>query len=179
MALTNNKKEFGMLTKLLHWTIFVLFVVQYALIYRRDYFPKNAPEKTQYILIHKSLGLLVLFLALMMIGWRQLGNRPAMPLNMNGFEQLLAKLTHFLLYLSMLIMPLTGIGMSLYAGYGVSFFGQFTIPALPKNEMLSDSFYAVHQWSSYVIIGLVSLHILGALYHHYYKKDGVLKRMSF
>ena len=67
MALANTKKEFGTLTKLLHWTIFALFVVQYFLVYRREYFPKNSPEKIQYILLHKSFGLCVLFLAVLMI----------------------------------------------------------------------------------------------------------------
>lgn len=178
MALTNTQKEFGALTKLLHWTIFGLFVVQYFLVYRREYFPKDSPEKIQYILLHKSLGLCVLFLGVIWILWSRIGKRPSMPLNMNHFEIMMAKLVHFLLYLSMILMPLTGIGMSLYSGRGVSFFNIFTIAALPKNDAFSDLFYYTHKWSSYVIIAVVSLHVLAALYHHFYKKDSVLKRMA-
>lgn len=177
MTFTNSQNKFGILTKLLHWSIFVIFVLQFFLVYRREYFPKDAPEKLQYILLHKSFGLLVLFLAVLMIVWRKIGTRPSYPLNMSGAEIALAKSVHGLLYLCMLVMPLAGIGMSLYAGYGVSFFGLFTIPGLEKNEGLNELFFLTHQWTSYLIIGLVSLHVFAALYHQFYKRDQVLKRM--
>ncbi len=178
MSLQNSTEKFGSLTKLLHWTIFILFVIQYFLVYRREYFPKDSPEKLQYILLHKSIGVVVLVLALLMIGWRYVGNRPPIE-SANACEKMLAKLTHFLLYAAMLIMPLSGIGMSLYAGYSVSVFGWFNLPlSVVKNEALGNILYTTHVWSSYVVIGLVALHILASLYHHFIRKDDVLKRMS-
>lgn len=177
MALANTAQRFGSLTKLLHWAIFLLFVTQYFLVYTRETFPENSPESLQYILLHKSLGVCVLPLALLMIVWRYVGTRPILPMNMSNGEVFLAKIVHFLLYLSMIVMPVTGYLMSCIGGYGVSLFG-FTLPnPFVKNEELASFFHEVHEISSYVIIGLVSIHVLASLYHHFIRKDNVLKRM--
>ena len=178
MGLKNTTASFGTLTKLTHWAIFILFVLQYFLVYRREYFPKDSPEKLQYILLHKSVGTLLLLLALFMILWRQMGQRPPFPSNMSKTEIFFAKLIHFLLYFSMLLMPIIGILMSQFGGRAVSFFGQFELPTLvAKNKALAGVMYDSHVILSYIIIAIVTLHALAALAHHFIKKDNVLKRM--
>lgn len=178
MSLTNTAQKFGIITRFLHWSIFGIFVLQYFLVYRREYFPKDAPEKLQYILLHKSLGVVVLMLAIFMIFWRHLGKRPAFVANMTKFEKKLAGSVHVLLYILMLAMPLTGIAMSMYSGYGVSLFGQFDLPLLvEKNVDIAGIFHEMHEWISYAVIGIVGLHVLGALIHHFIRKDETLKRM--
>jgi cytochrome b561 len=178
MSLVNTSKRFGMITKWLHWSIFGLFVSQFFLIYRKDYFPDHAPEKLQYMLLHKSLGVIVLLLAIFMIFWRHLGQRPQFVANMTRFEKQLAGTVHILLYTLMLAMPLTGIAMSMFSGYAVSVFGQFDLPMLvEKNKEIAGLFHEIHEWLSYAVIGIVGIHILGALIHHFIRKDETLKRM--
>lgn len=177
MAFKNTAEKFGSLTKLLHWAIAILFVVQYFLVYRREYLPEDSPTSLEYILLHKSLGVVVLPLALLMILWRYVGTRPIMPMNMSNLEVLFAKLTHFLLYLSMLVMPVTGYVMSCLSGYGVSLFGWKLPNPFVQNKALAGSFHEIHVLCSYVIIGLVAVHIVAALYHHFVRKDNILKRM--
>lgn len=178
MQLTNNDERFGLLTKLLHWSIFILFVIQYYLVYRREYFSKEMPEKLQYILLHKSLGVVVLTLAVLMLFWSHLGKHPSPP-KASKIKLVISKLTHMFLYLSMLVMPLSGIFMSVSSGRAVSVFNWFKIPLfLPENKALAEKIYYVHIYASYVVIGLVSLHVLGALYNHYIAKNNVLKRMT-
>lgn len=175
MAIRNTQEKFGSLTKLLHWLIFLLFVTEFFLVYRREYFPKGAPEKLQYILLHKSIGVCLLLLALLMITWRHVGQRPL--LNMPRREIVLAKLTHFLLYISMLLQPLTGICMSLYSGKGLSVFGLLSFPTVTPNPTWATFGHTLHVCSAYVIMGLVSLHVSAALYHHFIRRDHILKRM--
>ncbi|MGE3319646.1 MAG: cytochrome b [Candidatus Berkiella sp.] len=178
MTLQNTSEKFGTLTKFLHWVIFLLFVIQYYLVYRREYFPKDTNEKLQYILLHKSLGICVLLLAAFMLAWRNVGTRPLMPSNMALIERKAAKITHILLYVAMFIMPLSGIFMSMFGGYKISFFGLFEFPMLfAKNETMGNILYDTHVWSSYLIIGLVAIHASAALYHHFVRKDNVLRRM--
>lgn len=178
MALQNSPNKFGDLTKFLHWLIALLFVIQYFLVYRRESFPNDTNEKLQYLLLHKSLGICVIVLALVMLAWRRVGIRPSMPSSMSLLEITVARYMHIALYAAMLIMPLSGILMSLYGGYPVAFFGLFEFPKLgAKNEAMGSFFYTTHVWSSYIIIGLVALHAGAALYHHFIKKDDVLKRM--
>lgn len=178
MGFKNTPQKFGFLTKFLHWTIFLLFVLEFFLMYRREYFPDGSPEKSLYMMLHKSFGICVLLLALLMIISRQIGTRPAMPATMSHFEILSAKAMHFVLYLVMLSQPITGIAMSFLAGYPVSFFKLFDLPNyLEKNEGLAKIFDTVHVWSSYAIIALVAMHAIAGLHHHFIRKDDVLRRM--
>lgn len=177
MGLRNNANKFGSLTKFLHWSVFALFIVQYFLVYRREYFPKGSDEKLQYILLHKSLGVLLLGVAIFMIIWRHLGQRPAFPQNMSSFQRLLARVIHLALYLTMLAMPLTGIAMSQLGGRSVQFFGVTLPQFFALNKPLASVAYNVHLWTSYTLYGIVGLHIVGALVHHWVYKDNVLTRM--
>ncbi len=178
MGLKNTSNRFGGITKLLHWTIFLLFIVEFFLAYRREFFPTGSPQKLQYILLHKSLGVCIFVLALIMILWRHVGTRPVMPLSMTPMEVFAAKSTHFLLYVIMLFQPVSGFLMSSFAGYAVAFFGLFTIPNyLTKNGELSKAFSVSHLWGSYLILALVSLHIIAAFFHQFIKRDTILKRM--
>ena len=178
MGFKNTSDRFGSLTKLLHWSIFLLFIVQYFLVYRRGYFPKDAPEKLQYILLHESIGACLLVLALLMITWHYVGTRPPMPNNMTTGHVMAARFIHFLLYFTMLFQPISGVVMSQMAGYHVGVFGLFELPTLfAKNEAVGKIVFTAHVWDSYVIIGLVSAHIIAALYHHFVVKDNILKRM--
>lgn len=174
----NSAERFGSLTKILHWLIFALFVAQFFLVYRREYFPKASPEKLQYLLLHESIGALLLPLALLMLVWHFIGTRPTMPSFMTQAHKVAAKIMHFLLYVVMLFQPISGVLMSQYAGYPVSVFGLYDIPTLvQKNEALGHLLHSAHVWCSYAIIVLVSMHILAALSHHFIYKDNVLKRM--
>lgn len=178
MPLENTAEKFGSLTKFLHWIIFMLFLLQYFLVYRREFLPNDTQEKMRYLLLHKSIGICVLILAAIMVYWRKIGVRPKNPSNMTSKEIIAAKYTHLLLYIVMFIMPISGILMSLYAGYAVSFFGFFNLPMLvSKNETIGGIFYQMHVFCSYFIIALVAFHAFAALYHHYVRKDDVLKRM--
>jgi cytochrome b561 len=173
----NTKNKFGHLMKFVHWSIALLFMLQFFLVYRRDYFAENAPEKLQYIMLHKSIGVLLLGFAILYLIIRHLGKRPQWPGTMSRRERILAKVTHIGLGLAIICMPLTGIVMSTLSGYGVKFFG-ISLPALLEvNKPLSSLWHSAHVWISYVVIGLFVLHVLGALVHHFVHKDNVLRRM--
>jgi len=178
MSLKNTSEKYGSVTKFLHWAIFLLFVTQYFLVYRREYFPKNSPEKLQYILLHVSIGVVVLIMALFMITWRYANSRPLMPTSMSYFEIISAKLVHYSLYAMMVVQPISGIVMSQLSGHHVNFFGWFDLPTLfAQNKYLGKLIFDIHVWGSYLIIGLVSIHVLAALFHHFVRRDSVLKRM--
>lgn len=179
MQLFNNKERYGFISKLLHWSICLLFFAQFFLVYRRRYLPEDVPEKMQYILLHKSFGAVVLMLAIFMILFRHIGERPLLPSKMSKSHTILAKMVHVLLYLSMLIMPLSGVAMSQFSGYQVSFFGWFNIPTLfLENKALASICAQTHSLTSYAIIILVVGHTLAALYHHFVEKDNVLRSMT-
>jgi cytochrome b561 len=177
MQLVNSKEQFGLITKLLHWGLFGLFCAQYFLVYRREYLPKDSPESTQFILLHKSFGVLILGVALFFILWRTLGSRPSWPSTMSNWQKLLAKIIHLALLFVMLAMPISGILMSQFHGYPVSMFAYKLPTFVAENKALSALFATAHETMSFIILGLVGIHIFGALTHHFYYKDRVLKNM--
>ena len=85
---------------------------------------------------------------------------------------------HYVLYGFMFVMPLTGWLMSSAAGLTVSFFGLFTLPNLvPANPALRHYFFNIHGTCALILIGIIVLHVLAALKHHFWDKDDILKRM--
>ena len=180
MCLWNTKEKFGLSMRFLHWSIFLLFIAQFFLVYRREYFSDDMPQKLDYILRHKAIGVVILLFTITMLIARYIGTRPPFPENMPPVQKKVARVMHFCLYASMLLMPISGYLMSTFSGYGISFFGWFQLPKLvAEHKAYAQCCYQFHQMLSYVIIALVSAHVIAAIYHHFVKKDNVLKRMAF
>jgi cytochrome b561 len=86
---------------------------------------------------------------------------------------------HGLLYLLILLQPISGWAMSSAANFPVTFFGWFQFPAIVStNHALHESLADVHEALFYVLVTVAALHVVAALYHHFILKDDVLRRMS-
>jgi len=85
---------------------------------------------------------------------------------------------HFLLYVLMLAMPITGWMLSSAAGFPVSFFGLFILPDIfSPNENLRFLFAETHKWLGYGFIALIGVHAAAAFYHYFIYRDNILRRM--
>jgi cytochrome b561 len=126
---------------------------------------------------HKSLGITVLLLALARLAWK-LVNRPyPAPLEV-VWQRKAAAAGHGLLYLLILLQPITGWIMASAAGSPVSLFGWVSFPPLVgKDHDLHETFEEVHEIAFYVLLVAAVVHIAAALYHHFVLKDNVLRRM--
>ncbi len=131
---------------------------------------------------HKSFGMLVLLLALVRLGIRSRSEVPGLPAGLASWEIKSAKAAHIALYALIIIVPCMGYSMS--SSYtqsdGVFFFGVNLPELLPKNDARFEVFRALHRWLAYSLLGLVGLHVLGALKHRYIDRDrskDVLSRM--
>jgi len=128
--------------------------------------------------LHKSIGITILALISLRLLWRLTHSYPPSLASHKPWEKILAKLVHSSLYGLLFLMPLSGWAMSSAAGRPVKFFDLFTLPDLvePDKEM-AGFLSSAHWYIAWAIIGLLSLHIAGALKHHIIDKDGTLKRM--
>lgn len=180
MNLFNNKYNFGLIIKVLHWFIFILVAVQYAIMGRLAFLAKNSPDTSWYILLHKSVGLTIFCAAALMIISRQFGTRPLRS-PAAKFQNLAAKIVHFLLYAFLILMPIGGIGMTLFSGRPLLFFGYplMAKDLVPKNELITKICQEAHILAAQALLGLIVVHILAAFYHHFILKDNILKRMWF
>jgi cytochrome b561 len=89
-----------------------------------------------------------------------------------------AAIFHFTLYALMFLIPLSGWLMSSAKGFQTVWFGVFPIPdLLPKDKVVGDALKEVHEALNLLLIGILIIHVLAALKHHFIDKDNVLKQM--
>lgn len=177
MCLKNTNNSYGIVAKTLHWLMFVLIASLLALGFVMEDM-QNSPDKFRLIGLHKSIGIAVLFLAVIRMAWKLANVSPVLPDHMRRLEKFLAHAGHGLLYVLMLVLPMSGWVMSSAAGFPVSVFGWVVLPNLvPPDAELKKQMVELHEMLAWVLIGVVTLHVLAAFLHHFYYKDNVLRRM--
>lgn len=165
------------LQKLFHWgmalMIVALLIVGYVM-----HGMETSPEKFQLYALHKATGFMVLALVVPRLLARLGLGVPPLPGHMPAWQRHAANLSHWGLYVLMVLMPLSGWLMSSSAGFPVSVYGWFVLPdPVGVDEDLSEFMEEVHEWLAIALIGLISAHALAALFHHFVQKDAVLRRM--
>jgi cytochrome b561 len=176
LALKNTTTEWGSLARLLHWGIFVLVIVQFVTAWTGDEMPRDSAPRLALEARHISFGFTVLALTILRILWR-LGNPTPTPPRGARWETMVAHATLGLLYLLLLALPLSGWVMSGGHGDAVSWFG-VALPALAhKGAAIGPPAHEAHEVLGWVLLGLIGLHLLAALKHHFIARSDVLRRM--
>jgi len=172
--LTNTISEYGFISKLFHWLTALLLLVQIPLGF---YLVDLDFGKTRINIenIHVIIGLSIFYLVIS----RLLNNffNPTPKIITSSFfgQKFIAKLNHVLLYLSVLTITVSGILKKLFNGEKLNLF--FKDIQIQDNFDLADQFYDIHILANYILIGLISLHILAVIVHRYIFKENILKKM--
>lgn len=178
MSAFNTTTKYGGVAKTLHWLMALLIVAAWYSIETSGDFDNKDPAHLEWILLHKSLGFSVFILLWLRLSWRLYNPVPA-PLPAPKWQLRAATWVHIGLYVVMFAMPFTGIMMSQYAGYPISFFGLFEIPVfVTKSPDVAKQIKDIHEdvcWP--ILLALVAVHIGGAWWHQLVQKDGTIKRM--
>jgi cytochrome b561 len=160
----------------LHWLTALLVATLLILVEGWGFLPRGAARHALQSL-HVSLGISLTAVVLIRLAWRNTLAR-RLPPAATGLAEIAARSVHYLLYVLLLTMFVTGFTKLWSHGHAASFFGLFGIPspfAISKTVFpLVDT---VHHWTAWVIIGVAGLHGTAALFHHYILRDGVLRRM--
>jgi cytochrome b561 len=177
MPARNTSERYGLVSITFHWVIALLvFGLLGVGLYMVD-LPVSL-QKIKLYGLHKEIGLIVLFLASLRLFWRLSETIPLLPDHMPGWQRLAARLTHFLLYVCLFVMPVSGWLMSSATGFPVSFFGLFTMPDLvAPSEELRVILQFVHETVAYGLIGLIAAHVGAALFHVVIYKDNIFRRI--
>lgn len=181
----SGTQTYGTVTKTFHWltallilTIVPLGVIAYDLPYETN---EQLALKAQLFSLHKTLGVTVFFVALARILWALTQTKPA-PLHPDRkSETWLAETVHWLLYISLVAVPLTGwIHHAATEGFAPILLPiSQDLPFVPNDEAVAKLFGGLHWLWSKIMVGSILLHIAGALKHQIIDKDATLRRMWF
>lgn len=168
--------RYGGVSKTLHWLIALL---AFAMLTMGKLFEVEADEPDSLFGWHTAIGLLVLALMVVRVGWRLTHTVPSLPRNTPGWQQVAAKTTHYAFYALLIALPVSGWLMTSVEGDAVSFFGWFGVPPLPVpgGEASEDFLEETHEILGNVLLGLAGIHVLAGLKHHFIDRDDVLRRM--
>ncbi len=162
----------------LHWLIAVIIGTAFVLGLIMSDMPGLSVTKLKYFSWHKWMGVTIFMLALLRVMWRATHPAPALSPGLPAWQRLAAGATHLLLYLLIIVIPLTGYFYSLAAGVQVVYLGVIPLPVLiAKNDALKEILKQAHSILNFTMAGLVALHVLGALKHQFIDRDGTLARM--
>jgi cytochrome b561 len=176
MASEAQKDYWGRFSIALHWLTFLMVVGLAAVGLTMDELP-TGKLKLQVFALHKSFGLTVLGITALRILWRLFERRPKLmpgPLWQRGA----AVLTHYGLYVMLLLVPFSGWWYNTTAGFPLKWFGLFKIPPLGEfDRALKHQAKETHELMFWILASLIAVHALAALWHHYRVRDRTLARM--
>ena len=173
----NESRAYGVVARSFHWAIAVLLLLQIPLAFYMVDQPLG-PDKLGNYATHKSIGLLIFSVTALRLAWRLTHRAPALPVDIARWQRLGARTTQALLYALLFLMPLTGALRSQAANFQVSFFGFFTVPGMiGVDDALSKDLSEAHELQGTILLLLIGAHTLAALYHHYFRRDDVLRTM--
>ncbi|MEM7404541.1 MAG: cytochrome b [Pseudomonadota bacterium] len=173
----SDSGNWGLAARGLHWLMAAAIVGMLVLGHVMVEYPMSVTKLKLYAW-HKSIGVTILALLLIRMLWRVIDERPQLPDGMGRAARRLARLTHVLLYLLMLVVPLSGLLINTASGFPLNVFGLFKIPPLMASD---EQWQLVGEWAHViagsVLAALVIGHVAAALHHHFVRRDDLLKRM--
>lgn len=183
MSFTHPSRRYSGVAIALHWVIGLAIIAMIALGWFMSDLPREAAGKQALYQLHKSVGITILLLSVARILWRVMNPPPPLPESMKGWQTTLSHAVHIAFYALMILMPLSGWALVSGASSKVAtvLFGAVSWPKLPFVGALGrdghEAFEFLHSKLAWVAIGLLVLHVAGAIKHEIGAEEGVLKRM--
>lgn len=183
MALTNSPAIYGGVTKTFHWltallifTAFPLGIIAHGLPFSTD---AEVAEKVWFFSLHKTVGVTTFFVAVLRILWAYSQPKPGLLNADHVVEATAAEVAHWLLYISMVLVPLSGWILHASQAGGAPILlpiGQ-GLPLIPQSEALAEIAGKWHFLFKNILAITIILHVAGAIKHVVIDKDSTLKRM--
>ncbi|MFN3723138.1 MAG: cytochrome b/b6 domain-containing protein [Paracoccaceae bacterium] len=184
MSARNSPRAYGSVARLFHWTTAALILIAAPLGIVANRLPYDTAQelalKAQLFSVHKTLGVIVFFVAIGRILWTVFEVHPVPLHPERRVELAFARLVHWMLYISLVAVPLTGwVHHAAVTGFAPIWwpFGQ-GLPFVPQSEAVAQMAGSLHWVFTKLMIVSILLHIAGALKHHLIDRDDTLRRMT-
>ena len=174
MHVKNTLTEYGLISKLLHWLSAILLLVQIPLgfyLVNLDF----GTERLNFENIHVVIGLSIFYLVILRLLIKIINPTPKLDPSIFKGQKFLAKLNHMLLYVTILSITISGILKKLFNGETLIII--FRKIKIQDNFELAELFYEIHIFSNYLMIILVTIHIIAVIIHKFFFNDNLLKKI--
>ena len=177
----NSSTAWGWPAKTLHWMGAVMILILLLHGWWMTHMTPR-PERLANYAWHSALGYDLLVLFVLRLLWRWMNTVPDLPVNTARWERIAAHAGHAGLYLLMIVTSLSGwvVAATFRTPMLADLFG-LSVPTPAMITSIDRSLRGVieetHKNLAYVLAALVILHIAAALWHHFAKKNDVLRRM--
>ena len=161
----------------LHWIIAIAVIWDWRLADAAEHAPRG--QHFAVLQPHFALGMVILVLTVVRLLWRVAHRPPLLAKHLARWEAFLAHTVHYIFYALLLGLPLIAwIGTSMMR-QPIDFFGLFAIPNLPTPDARGPGheLTELHGTLGNIMLWLIVLHVLGALKHQFWDRDGDLYRM--
>lgn len=182
MMINDESREYGPVTKALHWITVVLVIMAWTLGIFGDEIPKGQTRDFG-LLAHIWIGLVVLAIAFVRIPWR-IANPPPKALTTEFGKWLLewtdpvSRAMHYALYGLLVLVPLFGVALQFARGHSLPLFNLAEIPSpWLADKAFAHSLKEVHEVLANLLLILAAFHMTAALLHHIVFGDNTLRRM--
>ena len=170
---TAIRTAYGPAAKIFHWLIVALLAIQYVIGWTMpDIHRGTKPEGL--IAWHLWVGALIVLVVAARVVWRLTHPVPLLDDGVPAWQNALARLTHGLLYLILVVLVGLGWANASARGYSVTLFGAAIMPAGSRIGMAAGD---IHSFIGWCLLALIALHVAAALYHRLILRDQVLQRM--
>ena len=176
MQVFNSFGKYGLLAKLFHWITFVILILQIPFgfyLVGLEFSDRRIDLEN----IHILIGITVFYITLLRLIWKFFNSSPTDGNSFFKGQIIIAKINHFLLYLSIFTITISGVLKKLYMGEKLNFLF-FRYGFNKDNFQLADLYYEVHIYANYLLIVLVAVHILAVIVHHFIFKDKILDKIT-
>ena len=173
-----EKSQYHISLRIMHWLtgipIILMLIMGFCL--KMEVFPNDYPIGKFYSL-HKSTGIMLLFLLILRLICRLNSTIPSYPKSFSCFSALISKITHASLYITVIGMATSGYVMSSASGKTIEIFS-FNVPLLiDSNKYIANAAQQSHNICAYMLSILIIVHILAALKHKFIDKDNIFNRI--
>ena len=172
----HTPRHFNLTARLLHW---VMAIAILAMLFIGVTMMSSLALRPVLIDLHQPLGVAILCLALVRLANRLCRPVPALPASIPRWQAAAAHLSHGLLYLLMLGLPLLGWAVRSAGNWPVILMGDWRLPALvPENPVLYAWLRLAHGALAWLLFAIILGHLGAALMHAWVLKDGVFSSMA-
>jgi cytochrome b561 len=177
MQLGNSDARYGVVPQTIHWLTVIFIAVGWLLGSFMDDFPKGV--RPVVLLAHMTLGQFVIALLVIRLVWRFVDPPPPPEKTRFGrLHEIAAKVSHYALYVLLLVVPFVGIVVQLKRGNALPIFGVWNfVSPWPADRATARSALRAHEYLANALVLLAGIHAAAALVHHWLFRDRTLVRM--